>query len=339
MPIQTEHPNRTRSNAKGRFAALLLFAGVITGCATPPPYQPMSPQEVDAFVADLQANQPDLRQRVMVAAHRQLGQPYDIYLLGEFPFEIDDPQPLYQLEKSDCVVFVEHTYAMALSRNWAEFFGYLQRIRYIDGRIGVATRNHYTEPQWNPNNHWLVEDVTADVAGETAVTFVAKANVAKFLRNRFDKQLDEWIIEQETAYLSHEHFGLVHAAVAAGQLRDGDLVQIVRGTPPTPKQTTGEDGRYAGAYVGHFGLLEVDDAGTPWFVHSGSPEVRRERLRDYGDRATARNAQRAAEGRPQFLGFKFLALQDDPATNLRAIDGEHAPVVTYAPNLPLPRER
>ncbi|MEM1447145.1 MAG: N-acetylmuramoyl-L-alanine amidase-like domain-containing protein [Planctomycetota bacterium] len=317
-----------------RTLSALLLALIPTVCSA---YEPMTPQEVDTFVAELQNDHDQLRDRVLVAAHRQLGQPYDIYLLGEFPFEIDDPQPLFHLEESDCVVFVEHTYAMALSDNWAEFFAYLQRIRYIDGRIGVATRNHYTEPQWNPNNHWLVEDVTADVASDDAVPFVAKANVAKLLRNRFDKELDDWIIEQETTYLPHANFDRVTAAIASGQIQTGDLVQIVRGTPPAPDQTTGEVGRYAGAYVGHFGLLEIDEDGKPWFIHSGRPEVRREGLEFYGDRATSGNAQRAADGKPQFLGFKFLSLTDDPAANLREIDGEHAPVVRYAPNEPLPR--
>jgi hypothetical protein len=34
---------------------------------------------------------------------------------------------------------------MALSRDWTGFMRLLQRIRYRDGRLGVATRNHYTE--------------------------------------------------------------------------------------------------------------------------------------------------------------------------------------------------
>jgi hypothetical protein len=41
----------------------------------------------------------------------------------------------------------------------------LQRIRYRDGVIGVATRNHYTEMDWNVANRWLVTDISADLAG------------------------------------------------------------------------------------------------------------------------------------------------------------------------------
>ena len=55
---------------------------------------------------------------------------------------------------------------MALSHNWPGFMQMLQRIRYRDGQLGVATRNHYTEADWNISNRWLVEDITAELAGE-----------------------------------------------------------------------------------------------------------------------------------------------------------------------------
>ncbi len=290
----------------------------------------LEPKQIDTFVGDLHAATPDIRERILKVAHRQLGQPYDIYLLGEFPFEVDDAQPLFELGKSDCVVFVEHTYAMSLGDDWAEFFGYLQRIRYIDGRIGVATRNHYTEPQWNVNNAWIVRDVTDEIAGDVAVPYNAKANVAKFLRNSFGTELDDWIIEHGTSYLPHEHLGR-----ARGMLQDGDLVQIVRGTPPTGD---GINGRFAGAYVGHFGLVEIDDDGELWMIHSAAPAVRRERIADYAAASVAKNPEKIAAGKPQFLGFKFLAFREDAADNLKELDGEYAPIVRFAPNAPLPRE-
>ena len=319
-----------------------LSSVAITGCKAEPevvdpvvfneesPLYQANAEQIDDYLKTLHDEEADIRARIMTTAHRQLGQPYDIYLLGEFPFEVDDAQPLYELGKSDCVVFVEHTYAMALGEDWARFFAYLQRIRYIDGRIGVATRNHYTEPQWNLNNDWIVEDVTDAIAGDAAVPYTAKANVAKFLRNSFGTELDDWIIEKQTTYLPFEELDR-----ARGKLQNGDLVQIVRGTPPTGD---GINGRFAGAYVGHFGLVEVDADGELWMIHSGSPAVARERIFDYGTDSKARNASRAAAGKPQFLGFKFLALREDAADNLKAIDGEHAPVVTYAPNQPLPRD-
>ena len=94
--------------------------------------------EVDKYLKFLSATEPDLRKRIVHLARKNIGQPYEIYLLGEMPFEPYDPQPIYCLTKSDCLVFTEHTYAMALTDNWPAFMRMLQRIRYRDGQLGVA---------------------------------------------------------------------------------------------------------------------------------------------------------------------------------------------------------
>ena len=141
----------------------LLLVGVVLGTvaiAESPDIQTLeskplyefSEAEVGAYIKHLQAAEPDLRKRIVHLARKNIGQPYDIYLLGEMPFETYDPQPIYCLTKSDCVVFTEHTYAMALTGDWPSFIKMLERIRYRDGQIGVATRNHYTEADWDKSN-------------------------------------------------------------------------------------------------------------------------------------------------------------------------------------------
>ncbi len=113
-------------------------------------------KEVDCYLRYLHEVEPDPRGRVQQLARKMLGQPYKIFLLGEFPFELYDPEPPYSLRQSDCLVFAEHMYAMALAHDWPSFMALLQRIRYRDGRIGMLTRNHYTEADWVVNNSWLV---------------------------------------------------------------------------------------------------------------------------------------------------------------------------------------
>jgi hypothetical protein len=102
--------------------------------------------ETGRYLAYLQVSEPDLRRRVVHLARKNIGQPYEIYLLGEMPFETYDPQPIYCLGKSDCLVFTEHIYAMALTRDWTGFIRLLQRIRYRDGHLGVASRNQSVFP-------------------------------------------------------------------------------------------------------------------------------------------------------------------------------------------------
>eukprot|EP01034_Spumella_vulgaris_P044684 gene44684-55604_t len=186
--------------------AVLALAAMLAGCASVPsqqapalaaaaaPSQPkqlyqMSPQEADGYIAQMRQSEPDLRKRIAAIGRRNIGQPYMLNLLGEYPFEIHDTLPMFSLTQSDCVVFAEHTYAMALSRNWKEFFWMLQRIRYKDGVVGVATRNHYTEQDWNINNGWLLTDVTRELAGDFAASYPLRVDRQRFLKTRHNTEV------------------------------------------------------------------------------------------------------------------------------------------------------
>ena len=91
-----------------------LDAAQLGGLLNKPLYQ-MQPAELGRFLAWQQLDEPDLRRRIAALARKNIGQPYELFLLGEFPYETHDSQPLFNLAKSDCVVFAEHVYAMALS--------------------------------------------------------------------------------------------------------------------------------------------------------------------------------------------------------------------------------
>jgi hypothetical protein len=210
------------------------MAGEATLPAAKPLYQ-FTETEVGAYLDPLQTQVPDLRQRILHLARKNIGQPYELYLLGEMPFETHDPQPLYCLSKSDCLVFTEHVYAMALSRDWSSFMRMLQRIRYSDGHIGVATRNHYTEADWNLSNRWLVREITGELAAGTAVKFSQRIDRSKFLLGRYKLKTSFPIQERGDAYLPYAEI-----ARAAPHLRDGDFINVVRGVvkPGTSLSTT-----------------------------------------------------------------------------------------------------
>jgi hypothetical protein len=277
--------------------------------------------EVDYYLRYLQASEPDLRRRIVKLARKNIGQPYELFLLGEMPFEPYDPQPLYCLGKSDCLVFSEHTYAMALTADWPGFMAMLQRIRYRDGHIGVATRNHYTEADWNISNRWLVRDITADIAGDTAVKFEQQIDRAKFLKNRYGLVADIPVESHQDIYLPYLEF-----TRAASQLRDGDFVNVVRGTTNQADENREMFG--GSAFVGHVGLIATGPDGTVNFIHSSEPQVREEPIVDYIARQNANRETRLKEGKPVLLGFKFLRLEENPLANLKQIDGDAAPRVT-----------
>ncbi len=252
------------------------------------PIYKMAPPEVNRYLALMQASEPDLRKRIAAIGRQNIGQAYMLNLLGEFPYQLHDSLPMFSLEKSDCVVFAEHTYAMALSRSWDEFFWMLQRIRYKDGVVGVATRNHYTEVDWNTNNSWLLTDITAALAGPGGPSYQLKVDRASFLRTRHNT--DSALAPQETRepYIARDKL-----APLLPHLLDGDLVNVV-------------SSRNGVVAVSHVGLIVIGPNGQRNFLNSAEPQVREESF----DAFFARSAERERRNPRglKLVGFKLLRL-------------------------------
>jgi len=299
----------------------LLLAAALAGCATPPAAPPpapsvvasqpqapatietilqkqiyqMSPVEVGRYVAWVHQAEPDLRKRIAAIGRKNIGQPYTLNLLGEFPYEVHDNLPMFSLDHSDCVVFAEHTYAMALSQSWEEFFWMLQRIRYRDGVIGVATRNHYTEMDWNVANRWLVTDISADLAGPAGRAYSMTVDRARFLKTRHNTERNIPVESSRQAYVSKDQV----AAIAA-QLQEGDFVNVI----------STRNGEY---WASHVGLVVLGPNGERHFLHSSEPQVREETFESFIARAGAREERNRKEGKngQVLAGFKFLRLNEN----------------------------
>jgi hypothetical protein len=319
---------RAADSAKGLTAEqtaackrLGLDAGEIATIDQKPLYK-CSEAEVDKYLKFLSATEPDLRKRIVHLARKNIGQPYELYLLGEMPFEPYDPQPIYCLGKSDCLVFSEHTYAMALSHDWPGFMRLLQRIRYRDGQLGVATRNHYTEADWNISNRWLVEDITAELAGDKAIKFHEKIDRSRFLKGRYGLSVSIPVEEHDDIYLPYQEIER-----AKSRLQDGDFVNVVRATSKSNSSPQNEI--FGGnAFVGHVGLIGHGPNGEVDFIHSSEPRVREQTIDSYISQSTKDLAAKDKAGKPRLVGFKFLRLREEPLKKLQAIDGPDTPRVT-----------
>lgn len=275
------------------------------------PLYKFTEEELDKYLGFLQETVPGLRDRIQILAKQNMGQKYDIYLLGEFPFEIKDKQPLFNLNKSDCVVFSEHIYAMALSHNWKEFFAMLQRIRYKDGEIGMLTRNHYTEADWVKNNTWLITEITDEIAGNAVVKTSSEIDRAKFFKKHgigqdIPKEKIEW------TYIPGDSLYKV-----LPYLKTGDFVNIVRAFPGSEP------------WVGHVGLISVEKDGQVNFMHSADPVVKIQTIQSYWDDYKAKKKKK---GGWNFLGFRFYRLNENAMENLKKIDGPRAPKLTIYGN-------
>lgn len=292
-PTPPEAPRVTPTAAQLQAAARVgLNEADLTPLLNKPTFR-MTPAEVDRFLAWQQLDQPQLRQRIAALARKNIGQPYELYLLGEFPYEVYDSQPLFDLSKSDCVVFVEHTYAMALSASWPEFFWMLQRIRYRDGVIGVATRNHYTEADWNLANAWLVQDVTASLGAPTQ-SYRQRIDRQAFLKKQFKVARELPVQVFDDVFIAKQDVAAIEA-----QLQDGDFVNVI----------SGRDGNY---WASHVGLIVTGPDGSRRLLHSAEPQVREETLQAFITRLAERDARQAGQGKASLAGFKFLRLNEAP---------------------------
>lgn len=223
---------------------------------------PVAAAELGTFLAETVKREPDLRRRIVLIARQHLGQPYRLGPLGEGGIEPYDTDPLYCLWASDCVTFVEQVWAMALSHDFDTFHETLQRIRYRDGRIGMLSRNHFTEADWNLNNAWLLADVTRDVGGPATRDYRLRVDRAAFFRKHGIGD-DIPVQTIDDSYIPRDHVARI-----APRLRPGDVVEFVRGTPSAP-------------YVGHIGLLADGPRGAVHLIHSGDPQVQELPLREY----------------------------------------------------------
>ena len=301
-----------------------------------------TPKDLNDYLKFIQYLIPDLSGRVVHLARKSLGQEYKIFLLGEFPFEIYDTDPLFCLQKSDCLVFTEHIYSMALAKDWPQFFALLQRIRYINGEISTTTRNHSTIPQWVGNNNWLIKDISEEIA----------PGLTRPLKMTFDPNPDlisGWGLNPEfpkeevsTSYIPAENIPKI-----VDKLQNGDYVNVIRGFTEE------------GLWCGHVGLITKNEDGTVNFLHSISPNVVEQPILEVLKNSVSANEKRRQHNewvdkvkqnpelqKPKrkfiffkqsppdltkwsyFWGFKFYRLQPDPLKNLIAIDGQDAPIVT-----------
>jgi len=246
-----------------------------------PLYQ-FNEREVDVYLRYLARAEPDPVKRLLHLARKNIGQPYELYLLGEFPYETHDPDPMYCLAKSDCVTFSEHTYAMAFARDWASFFRILQRLRYKDGRVGMLTRNHETVCDWDRNNAWLFMDATRTLGqGKQWVAMSVFWRPSRFF-SQFGIGQDLPDVRLTDAYIPRRNIGKVLA-----ELRDGDFVNVIRGDGPNQ-------------WCGHVGIIGHGPGGEVHFIHSSRPAVREQPLVEY------------LAGHRSVLGLKILRLKSHP---------------------------
>lgn len=168
--------------------ALLLAGPVLAG--GPKPFRDLDEKHLARELKRIHKKNPGLQARVEAVSERFLGTAYKLGPLGEgFDGEFDR-DPLWRFDQADCTTFVEEVMALSLNPDLDDALkNTLRKIRYRDGKIGYAARNHFTEADWVPRNIWAgyLRDITRQVAGEKTI------EVAKVVDKR------RWYLEKSTA--------------------------------------------------------------------------------------------------------------------------------------------
>jgi hypothetical protein len=179
-----------------------------------------------------------------------IGTTYTLGPLGEGPEHPPATGPRYDFVHVDCVTYLEQVYALALSRDYADFPTTLQRIRYRESRVDFRWRNHYTVSDWLPANSWFIHDETDEVGGHLVRSMTKTISRAKFFADNGLPQYGNIPEEMATTHY------IPRAAVwkVLGKLQTGDMVIFVIDTP--------------GIIAGHVGLIRVK-GNTVFVQHAG----------------------------------------------------------------------
>jgi D-alanyl-D-alanine carboxypeptidase/D-alanyl-D-alanine-endopeptidase (penicillin-binding protein 4) len=176
------------------------------------------------------------------------GRPYFLGPTGEGRYGAVDPRPPVDLERFDCVTYIESTLGLALARNPADVVPAVLPIRYRGDTLSYATRNHFFVGDWIANNpRWFR---VLRTPGDTLVRKVLhrkKLLAAKGLKSSGEDSA------AEIAYLPYDK-----ALQLAGEWNLGELFLGVAFVTSI-----------AGLDVTHTGFLEARTGKPPLLRHAG----------------------------------------------------------------------
>lgn len=135
-----------------------------------------------------------LGERMAAVSALFLGTPYRWGPLGEGPKGEFDRDPLARYDLFDCTTLVETSLALALQPDLGKAEKLLQKIRYKDGVIDYAHRNHFPSVDWLPNNEkaGFVRDITRELAGDKTRTAEKTISKRAWYAAKTEKDLENF---------------------------------------------------------------------------------------------------------------------------------------------------
>jgi|GEM_PF-415235 len=116
-----------------------------------PPAEAQSFQIARDMLASPQAPT-TFHERIDYFSKALINTPYQLGGMGEGRFAQVEAGPLLQLKELDCVTYIEHVLALALSRTTHDVLPLLSNLRYNNKRLTYENRNHFFAQDWLRSN-------------------------------------------------------------------------------------------------------------------------------------------------------------------------------------------
>jgi hypothetical protein len=211
----------------------------------------MSVADLDALIRKVHSSKMTNAEKIEFYSGLFLGTPYKLVCEGDGPYARYDREPLMNLKEINCMTYCELVLALALSSHYEEFFNVLQHIRYRDGLIGMATRNHYTMADWLPENSRCLQDVTRKVGGKFTKKVTRTISHKTFFEGKGLKDILDVLPDRKVTI---DYIPLEDLPKVVGRLHSGDIVALIQNVPAI--------------FSAHMLMIYKDKKGDAYFRHA-----------------------------------------------------------------------
>lgn len=208
-------------------------------------------EEIDQLIRSISQSKMSNAQKIVYYSGRFLGTPYELVCQGDGPYARYETGPLMNYKQINCMTYCEQVLALALSSYYEEMFNVLQHIRYRNGIIGMATRNHYTMADWLPENSWCLDDITEKVGGDYVQKVTRTISHKKFFAGKGITDIKDVLPDRKVTI---SYIPLDHLTKVIDNLRAGDIVSLIQDKP--------------GIFSAHMLMIYKDKKGKAFFRHA-----------------------------------------------------------------------
>jgi len=191
-------------------------------------YYQMTLAEIDQDIRSTSQRISQPSQRLAYYSERFVDAPYELTCEAEGENGRYETQPLLNLKQLNCMTYCEIVLALSLSQYYEEFFNVLQHIRYRQGIISMASRNHYTMVDWLAANTWCLDDVTSRVGGKDVVRSTRTISHKKFFNGKAITDIPVMLPDRQVTV---GYIPLAKLSSHDKALQNGDIVSLIQDKP------------------------------------------------------------------------------------------------------------